>query len=437
MHKSKGRSRRTIRIVALASLLVVAAVAYHLYQPTAAQAQPSAAPPPAVTVAPVIVKPLHQWQEFTGRLQAVDRVRVHPRVNGYIDRVAFDDGAIVHKGDLLFQIDARPYQAQVNRLAAEQEQAESSLALAQADFRRAGKLRQANAISTQDYDQFKAANRAAKGKLSSVEAELQAARLNLEFTQVRAPIDGRVSRAIITAGNLVDSSTLLTTVVSQDPIYAYFDVDEQAYLRYANLIQHGADEDVTGVFMGLVDETGYPHPGHLDFVDNQMDANTGTIRARAEFANADGEYTPGLFARMRLVGGGATDTVLIDDRAIGTDLDKRFVLVLESDNKVEYRRVEMGPTIAGLRVVRSGLNPGDVIVVNGLQHVTPGQTVTPTRASMVADAAAMRQLAQVEAKPIPVEPTPTPAPTQLSSRTLPALYVDNARGLATVTGHTK
>ena len=422
MRKSKGQSRGLIRGVALASLLVGAVVAYYLYQPTEAQAQPSAPPPPAVTVATVVVKPLHQWQEFTGRLQAVDTVRVHPRVHGYIDRVAFADGAIVHKGDLLFQIDPRPYQAQVNRLVAEKQHAASSLTLAQADYRRARELRQANAVSTKEYDQFKAANAAAQGELGSVEAALQAARLDMEFTQVRSPINGRVSRAIITAGNLVDSSTLLTTVVSQDPIYAYFDVDEQAYLRYGKLIQQGGEQDVTGVFMGLVGEKDYPHAGQLNFVDNQVNPDTGTIRARAEFTNADGEYTPGLFARMRVVGGGEADTVLIDDRAIGTDLDKRFVLVVKPDNTVEYRRVEMGPTIAGLRVVRSGLKPGDVIVVDGLQHAQPGQAVAPTHVSMAKDPSALRQLTQVTAKP---------APTQLASGALPALYVDNARGLVT------
>ncbi|ROO27593.1 RND transporter [Salinisphaera orenii MK-B5] len=432
MRESRRRSSRLIGIAAVIAVLVGAVAAYAVSSPTTAKAQAqaqAATPPPAVTVAPVIVKSLHEWQEFTGRLQAVESVEVRARVNGYIDRVAFADGAIVHKGDLLFQIDPRPYQAEVDRLSAEKARAASSLALARADFQRGRALQRANAISTQAYDQFRASEAAAKGELGSVEAMLRAARLNLEFTEVRAPIDGRVSRANITAGNLVDGSAVLTTVVSQDPVYAYFDVDEQAFLRYEQLIQHGGDEDITGVFMGLVDETGYPHGGNLDFVDNQVNPDTGTIRARAAFANGDGQYTPGLFARMRLVGGAAVETVLIDDRAIGTDLDKRFVLRLTADNAVEYQRVEMGPSISGLRVVRSGLKPGDVIVVNGLQHVMPGQTVAPERVSMLEDGETLEQLAQVEAA---AQPQPL-----AGADGLPALYIDNARGLVALADRAK
>jgi len=358
------------------------------------------APAPAateVTVAEVIHKPLHEWQEFSGRLQAVDTVEVKPRVSGYINSVAFADGARVKQGDLLFQIDPRPFQDEVDRLNAERSRAVSDLDLARANHARAERLIAANAISREEYERLAAAETSAQGEVGSVSASLSAARLNLEFTQVRAPIEGHVSRAIITAGNLVTSASLLTTVVSDDPVYAYFDADEQTFLRYSKLTETKADDGASGVFMGLVDEDGYPHQGKLDFVDNQVDPGTGTIRARAVFSNPDGRYTPGLFARIRLVGGADNDTVLIEDRAIGTDLGKKFVLALKADNSIEYRLVDLGPEIDGLRVVKQGLAPGDIIVVNGLQHVKPGQMVAPTRVAMNEDNAGLRQVAGVEA----------------------------------------
>src|SRR5262249_15627537 len=219
-------------------------------------------------------------------------------------------------------------------------------------------------------------------------------RLNRAFTEVRAPIDGHVSRALITAGNLVTSASLLTTLVSDDPVYVYFDADEQTYLRYAKA-RHAdsrAGAEPSGVYLGLADEDGYPHQARLDFIDNQVDATTGTIRARAALANPDGRYTPGLFARVRLVGGEDHESVLIEDRAVGTDLSKKFVLTLTQDNRVEYSVVEPGPDIGGLRVVEKGLSPGESIVVNGLQHVRPGQTVAATRVAMGGPAAALSQV---------------------------------------------
>jgi multidrug efflux system membrane fusion protein len=366
-----------------------------------AKPQPEPPPAPEVTVAQVIHKPLHEWQEFSGRLQAVDTVEVKPRVSGYVDSVAFTDGARVKKGDLLFQIDPRPFQSEVDRLNAERSRAVSDLDLARANHARAERLIAANAISREEYERLSAAETSAQGALGSVSASLSAARLNLEFTRVRAPIDGHVSRALITAGNLVTSASLLTTVVSDDPVYAYFDADEQTYLRYSRLArsQAQANDGASGIFMGLVDEDGYPHQGRLDFVDNQVDPGTGTIRARAVFANPDGRYTPGLFARIRLVGGVDQDAVLIEDRAVGTDLGKKFVLALKPDNSIEYRLVELGPEIDGLRVVRQGLGPDDVIVVNGLQHTKPGQTVAPTRVAMNQDNAGLREVAEVPTLP--------------------------------------
>jgi membrane fusion protein, multidrug efflux system len=384
---------------ALAALVVFADIGHTRAKAPAPAAN---APLPEVTVAEVIHQPLREWQEFTGRLQAVNTVELRPRVSGYIDRVAFEDGARVKKGQLLFQIDPRPFQAEVDRLVAERSRSVSDFELSKANHARAERLISAHAISREDYERLVAAEASAQGALGSIDASLRAARLNREFTEVRAPIDGHLSRAIITAGNLVTSASLLTTLVSDDPVYVYFDADEQTYLRFAKARHdaHGKD-DAAGVFIGLVDEDGYPHAGRLDFVDNQVDPTTGTIRARAALANPDGRYTPGLFARVRLVGGEDRDSVLIEDRAVGTDLSKQFVLTLGGDNRIEYRLVELGPEINGLRVVKHGLAPGEVIVVNGLQHVRPGQTVAPTRVAMATNS---NGLAQVAAQPHTANP---------------------------------
>jgi multidrug efflux system membrane fusion protein len=349
---------------------------------------------PAVTVAEVIHRPLREWQELSGRLQAVNTVEVRPRVSGFIDRVAFEDGARVKKGQLLFQIDPRPFQAEVDRLVAERSRSLSDLELAKANRARAERLISAHAISREGYEQLVAAEASAQGALGSIDASLQEARLNRGFTEVRAPIDGHLSRAMITAGNLVTSSSVLTTLVSDDPVYVYFDADEQTYLRYAKAQRaEGQDGGGSAVYIGLVDEEGYPHSAKLDFIDNQVDAATGTIRARAALANPDGRYTPGLFARVRLVGGEDQDSVLIEDRAVGTDLSKKFVLTLTADNRIEYRLIELGPEIDGLRVVTRGLAPNDVVVVNGLQHVRPGEVVAPTHIAMSDNAQGLIQVA--------------------------------------------
>jgi membrane fusion protein, multidrug efflux system len=384
-------------------LLGLAAIAvFFLYSGVGhSRAKPAAAQPalPQVQVAEVIHRPLREWQEFSGRLQAVNTVDIRPRVSGYVDRVAFTDGARVKKGQLLFQIDPRPFQAEVERLIAERTRSVSDLELAKANRARAERLISAHAISREEYERQVAAEASAQGALGSIDASLQEARLNREFTEVRAPIDGHVSRAVITAGNLVTSASLLTTLVSDDPVYVYFDADEQTYLRYAKAKHTQAPENagVSDIYIGLVDEDGYPHPGQLDFIDNQVDPTTGTIRARAALANPDGRYTPGLFARVRLVGGEDHDSVLIEDRAVGTDLSKKFVLTLTRDNRIEYRLVELGPEINGLRVVTKGLAPNESIVVNGMQHVRPGQSVAATRVAM-SDAAG--GLTQVAAQPI-------------------------------------
>jgi membrane fusion protein, multidrug efflux system len=380
-------------LAAIAAIVLYSSAGHSRAKPPAA-AQPTL---PQVQVAEVIHRPLREWQEFSGRLQAVNTVDVRPRVSGYVDRVAFTDGARVKKGQLLFQIDPRPFQAEVERLVAERTRSVSDLVLAKANRARAERLISAHAVSREEYERQVAAEASAQGALGSIDALLQEARLNREFTEVRAPIDGHVSRAIITAGNLVTSASLMTTLVSDDPVYVYFDADEQTYLRYAKAKhEHTPSTGTSDVYIGLVDEDGYPHPGQVDFIDNQVDATTGTIRARAALANPDGRYTPGLFARVRLIGGEDHDSVLIEDRAVGTDLSKKFVLTLAKDNRIEYRLVELGPEINGLRVVTQGLAPNELVVVNGLQHVRPGQSVAATRVAM-SDAAG--GLTQVAAQP--------------------------------------
>jgi membrane fusion protein, multidrug efflux system len=341
---------------------------------------PQAPPAPQVTTAVVATRELNDWADFTGRLEAVENVAVRPRVGGYVESVQFAEGARVAQGALLFQIDPRPFKAEVERLSAERDRAGAELALARSYADRAERLLAQNATSREEYEQLAANASVAQAKLAAARAALDAAQLNLSFTRVTAPIAGRVSRAVVTAGNLVDGSTLLTTVVSDSPVYAYFDVDEQTYLDHL----HG-DAGSDAVYVGLINEQGYPHRARLDFVDNQIDASHGTIRARAVLDNADGTFTPGLFARMKLVSGKRFRAALVDDRAIGTDLGRKFVFVVDAQNVVSYRPVETGRSLEGLRVVKSGLESGDVVIVNGLQRVRPGATVNATQVAMDRD----------------------------------------------------
>jgi multidrug efflux system membrane fusion protein len=403
------RPFRLIKAALYLSPVLAGAVLMGLHGRSEANLPKAEAAAPEVTVAEVIQRPLREWQEFSGRLQAVDTVEVRPRVNGFVNRVTFTDGARVKKGDLLFQIDPRPFQDEVDRLAAERTRAAADHELARANHARAEGLIGAHAISREEYERLAAAEISAKGALDSVSSSLAAARLNREFTEVRAPIDGHVSRALITAGNLVTSASVLTTVVSDDPVYAYFDADEATYLRYRQLnaapsADGSREPAAAGVYMGLVDEQGYPHAGKLDFVDNRVDPTTGTIRARAVFENPDGRFTPGLFARIRLVGGAESETVLVDERAIGTDLGRSYVLILTADNRVEQRFIELGPDVDGLRVIRSGLAGGDTVVVNGLQRVRPGQAVAAAHVPMNADRVGLHQI------DAPRAPAASPAP---------------------------
>lgn len=371
------------------ALAVAVASAIWLGSPSTHAAEPAKAmPTPEVTVAQVLLRPVSDSNTFTGRIQAVDSIQVRPRVSGYVDSVHFREGALVKKGDLLFTIDPRPYRAETDRLAANLAQARAEAKNADANAARGSKLVQQHAVSQEEADRLDTAAASAKAQVASVQAALDSARLNLSFTEVRAPVDGKVSNAQITAGNLVTPSDTLTSVVTTDPMYVYFDVDEQSFLKLDRLRrQNGHAPEVD---MGLADEQGYPHIGKIDFVDNQVKAGAGTIRLRAVFPNADGAFTAGLFARVELRSGEAQPRALIDDKAVGTDLGNKFVYVVGKDRKVEYRRVSTGALVDGLRVVDSGLNAEDVVIVNGLQHVRPGVEVNAKRvamASLVPDSA--------------------------------------------------
>jgi RND family efflux transporter MFP subunit len=350
---------------------------------------PAAAPVQPVTVAPVPEREVAEWDEFTGRLEAVDQVEIRPRVDGYIRRVTFTEGREVKKGEVLFEIDPRPYQAELARAEAELERAKSAASLAASDVQRAGKLVKAQAISREEYDSRTSAEAQGGASVKAAEAAVETARLNLEWTRVRSPIAGRVSNALVTPGNLVQASpaTLLTTVVSLDPMYVYFDSDEQTYLRYAGQAKSSGSNWRTArlpVYLGLANETGFPHEGRLDFVDNQVDPNTGTIRTRAVFSNKSRALTPGLFARVKLVGTEKKKALLVRDAAIGTDQDRKFVLVVGPGDSLMYRPVVPGKLVDGLRIVDSGLQPGERVVVNGLMRVRPGMKVAPTLTDMTA-----------------------------------------------------
>jgi len=340
---------------------------------------------PEVTVAQALLRPVSDSADFTGQLQAVNAVALRPRVGGYVQSVHFSEGAMVRKGDVLFRIDPRPYQAEVDRLVASQAQARAEHELADANARRGQMLLVQHAIARQEADRLDTAAQSARAALAATTAALAAARLQLEFTTVRAPIDGRVSDVRITPGNLVDSNDVLTRLVTVNPVYVYFDVDEHTWLKLDHLRHDAARAGRAAridAAVGLADETGYPHAARLDFVDNQLRTGSGTMRLRAVLDNADGVFTPGLYARVQLHSGKPQPRLLVDDRAIGTDLGNQFVYVVDKNHKVQYRKVDTGALVHGLRVIDSGLRADDVVVVNGLQRVRPGVEVNPQTVAM-------------------------------------------------------
>jgi len=328
---------------------------------------------PTVVVAPALQRTVSDWNELTGQVSAVQNVQVRPQVAGYVIRMAFHEGADVRAGDTLFVIDPRPYAATLATVQAELARERSAMGLAVAEAARAETLFAANATSRDDLETRTASLARARADVGADEAAVETARLNLEWTVVRAPIDGRVSNAAVTRGNYVQNgSTIapLTTIVSQDPIFVYFPVDEQSYLRNAD----GAGR-LQSVGIGLANEAGYPRVGRIDFVDNQLDVASGTIRLRAVVDNHDRHLAPGMFARVRLAGGPSHPATVVEDRAIGTDQDRKFVYVVRADSTAEYRPVQLGRVDGGYRVVQSGVAAGERVIVDGLQRVRPGSKV--------------------------------------------------------------
>jgi multidrug efflux system membrane fusion protein len=347
----------------------------------AAEAQTQAQAGPPVSAAVVVEKPISETQEFSGRLEAVEHVEIRPRVTGFITAVNFKPGATVKKGEVLFVIDPRPFQAEADRAEAAVRSARAKAELARVELARAERLLADKAIAQREYDASASSQKELEANARAAQAQYESARLNVAYTRVVSPIDGRVSKAEITLGNLVDASSVLTSVVSVDRIYASFDGDEDTYLRVRSQAHSG--QPVT-VKVGLANEEGFPHEGKLEFVDNQLDTRAGSVRMRAVFANKDDVMAPGLFARVQIGGGSDKPALLISDRAVGTDQNHKFVFVVGKDGKAEYREVKLGPVVDGLRVVKAGLKPGEKIVVNGLQRVRPGAPITAATVPMVA-----------------------------------------------------
>ena len=360
-----------------------------------AQGGPPMAPP--VSAAPAVSRDVTLYDEFSGRLEAVESVELRSRVAGTLQSVHFRDGQELQRGAPMFSIDARPFTAELARLEAQLASARNAAALADTEVLRTRKLLEQKAVSQQEADQAEAAARNASAAVKAAEAAVAVARLNVEYTQIRAPIAGRASRANVTPGNLVGvGDPVLTTLVAQDKVHAWFDVSEQAWLRVRGQFKGNAAPRVE---MALADESGFPHAGSVDFVDNRLNPATGAIRVRALFDNKERRFVPGLYARLRLAGGSASKAVLTPDRAIGTDQTKRYVFVVGADKSAQFREVQLGPLVGGgMRIIAGGLKAGELVVVNGLQRVRPGAPV-------------QAQVLTVDAQGQPVEaPPPGAAP---------------------------
>lgn len=373
------------RIGMVIVLVAAGAVSLHFFSAPSATASappPAAArPPTSVTVQTMAEQKVRLWSEFSGRMVAVDYAEIRPEVNGRIMEVRFQDGQSVKAGDVLFVIDPRPYEAAVERDEATLLSAQSKVVLAKLDQARAANLIQTHAIAQSDLDTFNNTERVAEADVENAEAQLKQARVDLEHAYVTAPISGRTSRAEITVGNVVQSgigAPLLTSIVSQDGIYADFEVDEQTYMQTIRNSANGNNqEQLIPVQLVAQGDTDHVYKGFMQSFDNRIDPSSGTIRARAKFANEDGALAPGMFVTVKLAASQDTDALLVPDRAIGFDQDKKFVYVVDADNKVSYREVQLGKTVQGQRVVESGLAPGERVIVDGVQFVRPNDTVAP------------------------------------------------------------
>lgn len=370
---SRIASRR-VPLVLLAALLLAAC---------GSNAGQGGFPPPDVSVAAIVQKSVTEWDDYSGHVEAIESAEIRPRVTGHLQKVHYKEGGLVDKGQLLFTIDAREYGAAAEAARADVGRAEARLTLARQELTRAETLIAAKAVSQGELESRRMEFLQAEADTLSAQARLTQADLNLSFTRVRAPFAGRAGGALVKPGNLVTpNESLLTTLVSVDPVYVSFTGDERAYLRYQDLARAGNREssrDVRNpVLVGLANEEGFPHQGEMDFVDNALNPDTGTIRARAVLPNPDGVFTPGLFARVRLLGGSQTNALLVHEQAVLTDQDRRYVYILGKDNSAERRDVKLGPHIDALRIVESGLAPGDKVIVNGMRKIFfPGQPVSP------------------------------------------------------------
>lgn len=371
-------NRYAVALIAVA-LAAIGVAVFHVRAGTARAALPVPVSAAAVDVATVHSRMMTDWHEYSGRLEAVERVDIRPLVSGTLTAVHFTDGSFVHKGDPLFTIDPRPYQAAVDRAQAQLAAARAQASYTASDLARGKRLLADNAIAKRDYEEKRNASSEAAANLLAARAVLESAELDLGHTRIVAPISGRVSRAELTVGNVVtvgSGTAPLTSLVSMSRMYAAFDVDEQSFLKVVNPARKAGGESIP-IRMGLTGENGYPRVGRLASIDNRLDVSSGTIRVRAVFDNADGALVPGLYARIRMAGGAPHPAVLIDERAVGTDQNKRFVVVVDAHDKTAYREVRLGASEGGLRVVESGLKAGERIVVNGLQRIRPGDLVSP------------------------------------------------------------
>jgi RND family efflux transporter MFP subunit len=365
----------------LAGLRLAAMMAFAMPLLTATGAGAQNGAPLPVTVAKPVVKNIVEHDDFIGRFDSVDTVDLRARVSGYLDKVHFPDGAIVKKGDLLFTIDQRPYQATLNDAQASVASAQASVDFSAGDLERADALIKSGNITGQIADQRRQSALAARAALDRAQAALVRAKLDMEFTEIRAPISGRISRRLVSVGNLINANdTLLSTIVSIDPIQFYFDVDERSFLAYLRDFVPGAEPGKAGtrdVGVRLTGEDQPSHKGTIDFIDVKLDQASGTMRARAVFPNADASLTPGLFGRVTIAGSHPYQAILVPDEALGTDQDRRIVYVVGADNKVATRTVRPGPHVDGYRIIREGLSGDDTVVINGLARIRPGSVVAP------------------------------------------------------------
>ncbi|MFQ3786391.1 efflux RND transporter periplasmic adaptor subunit [Halomonas sp. A29] len=355
-------------------------------------------PPPQVSVAQVLVEDVELWDAFTGRIEAVETVDLRPRVSGYIESVNYVEGEEVEKGDVLFVIDPRPYRAELERAEAELQRARARAELARSEAARAEALAQSRSISREELDQRRSAAATSEADILAAQASAETARLNMAFTEVRAPIAGRAGRAMVTPGNLVSEATPLTRIVSLDQVHVHFHSDERAYLHYDAMARNGSQASFRNggipVRVGLANDEDYPYRGVVDFVDNHLDAEAGTILTRAVLDNSEGRFAPGMYARVQLLAGSAEDTLLIDDKAVLTDQDRKYVYVVDGEGRAMRRDVQLGRMVDGLRVVASGLEPTDQVVVSGAQRIFfPGMPVAVESVDMRGPGAASGEYA--------------------------------------------